>query len=230
MAATALDAWSPKVSNTVSADTLTYAISAGSNRFLVVEVGVESSPARTVSSITYGTQNLTQAFTVNAGSGVALLECWYLNEAGIAAASNSDIVVTLTGSASALHTAARSLQDVDQTTPIAETRTATTNASTPNPVVTSITEANGNFILAANFCGNNTAAAWHADLTERVDQGEVSPGSRLSCADRACSTSGTANVECTSTSQNRAVQGTLEITAASGAAFVASLMLLGVGK
>ncbi len=116
------------VPGSVSNSKTNYSPGVGPNRLLVVAVSNENNNnVRTVTSITWGGQNLTfAAGRTNAGTGSNDLraEIWYLNEAGInnASANCNNFVVTWSGATTEAFTVF-TLKDVDQTTPIAATGT-----------------------------------------------------------------------------------------------------------
>jgi hypothetical protein len=116
------------VTGSVSNSKTNYSPGVGNNRLIVVAVSNENSNnVRTVTSITWGGQNLTfAAGRTNAGSGSNDLrtEIWYLNEAGINAATGfcNDFVVTWSGTTTEAFTVF-TLKDVDQSTPVAATGT-----------------------------------------------------------------------------------------------------------
>ncbi len=114
-------------STVASALSLTFAhtVNAGSNRLLLVGVnlGAESATgsAAVVSTVTYGTKPLTllgAQTSADAGAGGDVrTEIWMLKETDIAAASNTNVVVTITGATNKTITAgATSFFNVDQTT------------------------------------------------------------------------------------------------------------------
>ncbi len=204
----------------VAASTLNYSVSAGSNRVLIACFSWESNGQSQIDSATYGGQSMTQVFqqdTPDGGysSGVA---CFYILDAGIGAASGTTITPTYSGTATddeIIHAA--SYAGVDQTggaTTVPETHTAESNESTPNPFTTiDITEASGNLVIAIVSGGNNTTAAWQADMTEQNDQADSSSFS--SFADRLSTTNANVTIEGTVASQNRVSAGSAEFVAAS---------------
>lgn len=116
------------ISSSVSNSKTNYSPGVGNNRLIVVAVSNENNNnVRTVTSITWGGQNLTfAAGRTNAGTGSNDLraEIWYLNEAGINAATGfcNDFVVTWSGATTEVFTVF-TLKDVDQATPVAATGT-----------------------------------------------------------------------------------------------------------
>lgn len=120
------------VSGSVSTSKTNYSPGLGNNRLLVVSVSNETNNnVRSVTGITWGGQSLVFASSrVNGGSGSNDLraEIWYLNEAGINAASANcnTFVVTWSAGITTETFAVYTLKDVNQTTPV-----ATTNGAAP---------------------------------------------------------------------------------------------------
>jgi len=198
----------------VAAATQAYTVGAGSNRILVAFFSWEFNGQITITGVTYGGQTMVQAFiqdTPDAGfsHGVA---CFYILDAGIAAASTNVITPTynLTPADEIIHAA--SYEGVDQTggaTTLLETNTAETNASTPNPFTTlDLTEADGNVVVAIVGGGNASTCVWQADMTEQTDQADASSFSSVS--DRLSTTNANVTIEGTIASQNRASGGSAE--------------------
>jgi hypothetical protein len=182
----------------------THTASAGSNRLLVVAFGMESVSNRTVTAATYGTRTLTQIGTAVAGgvSGASYdrVYLYYLKEADIAAASSSTISVTWSGTVDDSFISARMFANVDQTTPIRASGSATTNNSTPNPIVSSsITVADGDMAVAAVICGNAATYTWNNSFVEGTDQ--AGSTAQQSAATRAISGS-TTSVAASATGAN----------------------------
>ena len=112
-------------------------INAGSNRILLVECAMEGDGGggQSMTSLTYGGQALTRhAFTV--ASNWSRSEVWYLLEAGIAAASNTNLVVVNTNDQVTLQILR--YDGVDQTNPF---RVAQTQNSNGTPTSASLTVA-----------------------------------------------------------------------------------------
>lgn len=122
----------------------------GSNRLLVVGIGMGGSNAGVTISVTYGASTLTSAGQINSNNqpdGFAQL--FYL----IAPSSGANtITVTNTGGQQRdLTGGSLSFTGVDQTTPLANTNT--NFGSGTNPTVT-ITSASGNMVVDAVVCGS----------------------------------------------------------------------------
>jgi hypothetical protein len=128
---------------------------AGSDRLLILTVGAEANSNVTATSATYGGRAMTQAATTSAGTGPYYrLSIFYLKEADIALATSNNFSVSWSGSTVDVHYSARMYSNVDQNNPIRNVATATTNLSTPNPIVTSsMTVVDGDMVVAAAGCG-----------------------------------------------------------------------------
>ncbi|NND74962.1 MAG: hypothetical protein HKN44_08140 [Ilumatobacter sp.] len=119
---------------------LTHAAEPGTERVLVFiganeDNGTGGSPS--ISSVTYGGQSLTNVNGVRTGTGTPVrIEMWVLDEAGIAAATDSTFVPTWSNTPTLPMYSHAFFAGVDQTTPIADEDTARTNNGTPNPITT----------------------------------------------------------------------------------------------
>ena len=205
---TRIGSWSSGTSSTLS-----HTNGAGSNRIMIVSVGAEYSTTGDATAVSYGGQPLTQGPEITAGPGFSYrLEIWYLLESGIAAASNTTISVTWSGTPDDTMIAAATYGGVDQTTPIPEQNTDSTPSSTPNPLTgADIVEANGNAVVGVGGNGNLTSTTWNSPMTEQVDFSAVS--SAMTVADRLSTTDANVDIEPTWSSQNRAVLVSIEIAA-----------------
>jgi hypothetical protein len=114
-----------------SVSTFNWAHTLGAGSNLCLFVGVTNVTSRTVSSITYGAQNLSAVTggraTTPGGGGETTW--WYL----VAPSGNQTITVTLSGSASGAVAGAIVLADVDQVTPFGTAVTA--NGTSLSPAV-----------------------------------------------------------------------------------------------
>ncbi len=148
----------------------THAAGTGADRLLVVTVGAESNTqgANDIASVTYGGQTLTLAEKLESpDAGFSYLgSLWYLKESALAAASDSTIVVNVTGAFAEFSVAAVTYCNVDQTTPIGSINSAT---SLVDPITVSIVVDAGSAGVAAVGCGNAFEFAWTQDVTERLD-------------------------------------------------------------
>ncbi|MAB78898.1 MAG: hypothetical protein CMJ89_06025, partial [Planctomycetes bacterium] len=152
----------------------THAAGTGSDRLLVVAVGGESSAqgVNSFSAVSYGGQAMTRFMAIetnNAGySFVATL--WHLDEAGIAAASNSTISLTFGGLGFVdVGISAVTYCNVSQTDPIGSTATNLSEGPIVDPISVSIPIAAGNAGLAAAGCGNLSPFIWRQDVILRTN-------------------------------------------------------------
>ncbi len=118
-----LDAFpaTPQLTGTTGNMSGTFTVSGGSNRLLAVAVQCYDSGGSSgqTFSATYGGQPLTPATVENSNRR----QTWigYLNEAGIAAAANATLSVTISGTHTGVSAYVASYSGVDQTTPITAT-------------------------------------------------------------------------------------------------------------
>ena len=163
---TTIKDWTPEFSGTsTTAQTITYAVPAGtnSNRLLVVSIATttRTEGSRTV-TLSYGGQAMTLAQgdmgTTNRRQHTAV---YYLNEAGLDAATNSTLSVRVQDGTSVLTTVWAAVFDfVDQSTPITNSRNLNSGTNTnPFALTTNLNIAAGDqAIFVANSCrvGNNS--------------------------------------------------------------------------
>ena len=166
---------------------LTHTAEAGSNRILILAHGNEwgLADANVLTGLTYGGQAMTNvpAATLTVGTATVMRgEIWYLNEAGIAAATDNIIAPTFAdGSYSAPMFHHGFYSNVDQANPLVDSDAAsrTTAGSLSSPAITTV--ANG-YLVAAAACGAEGPAAW-TNATEQTDQAFGDPpGANLSFA------------------------------------------------
>jgi hypothetical protein len=130
-----LTTWSNIYTNSAGANpgTISYAVSAGSgvNRLLVVAVSTETSTAASQTcTVTYGTRSMTSV-RADGGTTQGHSFLFYLKEADLDLASNTNLVFTMGGATAALTNVYAAVFDgVDQTTPI--------SANTGNTGTTSV--------------------------------------------------------------------------------------------
>ncbi len=103
---------------------LVHATPAGQGRALVFVGMAENNPARTLSGVTYGGQPLTWVASATSGSTPVTVEVWVLNEAGIAAATDSTFVPTWTGAVANENESSFFLGDVNQSSLAGATSTS----------------------------------------------------------------------------------------------------------
>jgi len=188
---------------------LTHTAAAGSNRLLIFEIGYEnnSGDVGDASSVTYGGQALTfitSSFVQSSNSFAARAQLWYLDEAGIAAATNNTFSIIWPG-ASPQQPAygAATFQNVDQASPIVDFSSAFVDGSTPNPITTNVTVVTDGLSLAMAQCGNNGSYSWNNGWIEGIDQALGS--SVNSAADNQETADGTSTASATHSNPNRQV-------------------------
>jgi len=213
MAVTALDA-----ADSGTTSTLTYSVSAGSNRVLVVAVGQENSSGHTAPNVGYGGEAMTRVVWETSGESgyTARADLFVLDDAGIEAASSSVITVTNIAEET-VH--ARSFQGVDQTVMTGSIDSGSSTTTTPNPIQVSVTCQDGSAVVGFAEVGNTSTANWTSgDTTERTDQ--VAASSAGSLSDAEFSSGQTVNAYCQWSSQNRASSVVMELVeAAEGETF-----------
>ncbi len=208
MAIARLDSASSSTSTSFS-----YTVSSGTDRLLVVTVMAGAgSGTPNVSGITYGGQSLTEALR-NAYDNIDV-EIWYLDDAGIAAASGSTVSVSYSSGQDEDSYAAASYTGVDQTTPVSETN-SDGNGGSPNPATGhDVTEADGNLVVSAGCVEGVGSQTWHSDLTEQT--GFTGGNISSSMADRLSSTGGNVSCELTWGSSGTQSLVSVEFAQASG--------------
>jgi hypothetical protein len=184
---------------------LTHTTGSGSNRLLIFVVGYENSSDVGVTTVTYGTRTMTRAVGAVAGTfPYNRVEIWYLNEAGITAASSTTFAVTwgcCSTPAEPMY-AAIAYKNVDQTTPIATTNSATTNASTPNPITAAVTVGGGAVAVSGVIDGNSGSYTWNNSFVEGTDQTHGAQ-TTMSTADKLATSTGTQTASATHSGSNR---------------------------
>ncbi len=192
---TILDAWTTG---------LTHTVSAGSDRLLLFAVGYENASDPGVSAVSYGTQALSPIIGDVAGTTiVGRVELWYLNDAGIAAASGSTFSVTWGGTAPVDPMyAAATYENVNQSTPISDSASNSTDTTTPNPITATVNVTDGDMAVAAAIAGNNGTYAWGGGWTEGTDQTSGAT-TTMSSAENAATASGTDTASATHSGPNR---------------------------
>jgi chitodextrinase len=129
---------------------------AGTNRLLVFVAQSESSG--TLNTVTYGGRGLIRA--VNLTNSTNEVSIWYLDDAGITAASNTTFVTSWSGSESGEGYSSFVLTGVDQANPVKAIRSAADPYTTANVSIptSSITVANGDYSVFAAVRGGAAGA------------------------------------------------------------------------
>ncbi|MFA5375142.1 MAG: hypothetical protein WC455_05230 [Dehalococcoidia bacterium] len=106
---------------------ISYTVNTGSNRLLVVAISsTRNTQGSQTASVTYGGQTLTKQITDETGSYRQHTWLFYLNESGIQAATNSNLVVTITGGTGVMNDVfAAVFTGVNQATPITDSKNYT---------------------------------------------------------------------------------------------------------
>ncbi|REJ97104.1 MAG: hypothetical protein DWQ35_02475 [Planctomycetota bacterium] len=177
----------------------------GDDRLLIFTAGMEDGATETVTSVTYGGQALTEIIGQTTGSGFyGGAQIFYLDEAGISAATSNTFSVTWSGNVNVSFYAARMYENVDQTTPIRDSDQGNSPSSSPNPITTpAMTVVAGDYVVAAAQCGNQNSYTWNNSFTEGTDSGSGS--AQHSTADKLITSSGTQVASATNGGPNRQV-------------------------
>ena len=191
---------------------LTHTVGAGGNRLLMFMVGYENGSDSLISTVRYGGQSLTRINGTVVGA-FDRIELWYLKETGIVAATGNTFVVTYGGTTPPPCTSPRRRsENVDQTTPVLASNVNSTNASTPNPLTTSVSVTADGLAVAAAICGNTGSYTWNNGWTEGLDQSLSSSNS--TAADHPATANGTDTASATHSLQNKAVIVAVSLTVA----------------
>ncbi len=136
-----------------------YTNSSGSNRMLVLTVGMEHSAMVDLTGVTYGGKALTQAvekpISTNAPS-YGRVEVWYLKESDLASAGtgSKSFVFTWSGTPDYTMYAAAVFKNVNQSSPIGNIQSVE-GSGNPMSVASSLSYAAGDVILLTATCGNS---------------------------------------------------------------------------
>lgn len=165
----------------------TKTISTGTQRCLIVVFSMENGDhTRDLTAMNYGGQAMTQISELNVGNGdnafCGRLEAWMLREAGIIAATNTNIVSTFTNAAGFSSVeyceqfAAATYQFVDQTNTIGSTVSAgLNNGTTPLTLQNPLPVDGGGMALNVAMVGNNGEFTVNSGYTERIDNTYFNP-------------------------------------------------------
>lgn len=191
--------------------THTFAVSAGTNRCLIVGITQEGTTLG-APTVTYGGQSMVNVIDIeiNPGTTSQRVTLFFLNDAGIVAASGTTISASNTVAASvSIHAA--SYENAVQSTPT-NTDSDSSTTATPNPLANCdiVTGAANAVVVALSGMGNSGTAAWATPLTERTDQ-QMNATATGSLADDEVPTATTIACECTWTTPNRHVIVALEL-------------------
>lgn len=157
--------------------TQTFPISAGSNRVLIVSEFSRAAPTppTPVTAISYGGQAMTQIIALGSTGGPdSDSGLWFLNEAGIAAASGSGFTLTPNTIGITFSLSAGSYENVNQADPTVDEFSAL-GSSGANPTTQALTSLADGFCVAALTAnagtsdGGATEDASYSNMTERVE-------------------------------------------------------------
>jgi hypothetical protein len=183
---------------------LTHTTGAGSDRLLLFVVGYENGSDTGVSTVSFGGQSLTRIVGAVAGTSIyGRVELWYLNEAGIGAATGNTFSVGWgSGAPSDPMYAAATFEGVNQCRPIGNSASAFTNSSTPNPITAALNVTNRAMAVGGVISGNNGSYVWNNGWTEGTDQVAGST-TTMSSAENAVLATGTDTASATHSGPNR---------------------------
>jgi hypothetical protein len=177
----------------------TRTVPAGTNRVLVAAMCLEKEPPLaspvTMTSCTYGGQAMTKIGELSlydaAGPGEVLAAQFLLNEAGIAAATNTTLVCTpdeAPNSARPLTLVSAAYNNVNQTTPTLNVRSASVITGTTLATTGLSPTANPGVAIQLMCTGKDGSIAPGAGWTEQIDIAEdAGPSTRTHVADRTTS-------------------------------------------
>ncbi|MBD3298684.1 MAG: hypothetical protein GF341_08525, partial [candidate division Zixibacteria bacterium] len=154
---------------------LTHTVGSGTDRLLVFAYAYENGAGpRTVNGVTYGGVSLTLAQSDVSGSSgfVGYSSLWYLDEAGIQAASGNTFSVSLSGGGSSYSPgyAAAVYEGVDQSSPLLDVGSNATASSSPNPLTIPLSVEDGAMSVGNYQCGNTGSYTWNNGWSEVLDQ------------------------------------------------------------
>ena len=165
--------------NSISTSKTSYSAGPGSNRLIVVAVESRLGGGIDATSITWGGQVLTQAHQQTSANGNLQVEIWYLNEAGIAAATAGavwchDFIVTWSGAPINERFVAFTLKDVNQVSPVRDFDGAN-NASATTIALPAVTVAANDLVCYAAGRNANVTHTPPVGYTEITEQSSPNP-------------------------------------------------------
>jgi hypothetical protein len=154
---------------------LTHVAGTGNGRLLVLVVGMENRGDRDLTTVSYGGRVMTQAnerVICSVTVYCVRSEVWYLNEAGIRAATGTSFTVTWSGTADLFepYYSAVTLRNVNQVTPIGDTSSNGTETANPIQVAAALNVTAGDLVLVGATSGNPGSYTPSAGYTEGTDQ------------------------------------------------------------
>lgn len=182
MAVALLDAWAGDTQVATPSD---FAISAGSDRILLVYQFVNPFDASKITGLQAGNQAMThhQDAESDASGGRAVVSLLYLLEAGIAAMADNVIDTPVySGSTPAtvrMHWGAAAFSGVDQTTPFSDTQTNGDESGTVDPITVTLTKTVNGFAVAGCTERASSRSFTITGVTEQLDQGTTNISSAV---------------------------------------------------
>jgi hypothetical protein len=143
----------------------------GASRALIFIAHAEHTAAISSTSVTYGNQPMTKVIEriVYSNSTIAYVAAYILNEAGVAAATNSTFVTTWNVTPPVVGYASVFLDNVDQTTLVGASDSNGT--TTLDPIKTNpLSTINRDMVIEAATCGNSGSYTLSTGFTEGIDQ------------------------------------------------------------
>lgn len=201
-------------------------VSGNANQLLVVSIAAEdaqaSDPDTSVTSVTFGGQILTQVAesTGDADGRLGGSWIWVLNDAGIAAATGTDIVVTFDNamnvSGEGVIVGATIFSNVDQTTPVGpNTGTFYDGGNPTGASVTFDTVSNNSLLFGSMMFGGPTGASNVTTTADVLYHGDVNSDPQGSALTLAAPTAGTQTLSLSYPSSSfRAALAAIEINGA----------------
>ena len=183
-----------------------HTVGAGSDRLLVFLVGYENKHDDIgINAVSYDGESLTRIagdVAISNNNFLVRVELWYLDEAGISAASGNSFSVTFGGpDPRDEHYAAATYAGVDQTSPVFDSATDSTPTGNPNPIEETVSTAQGGMSVAGAYAGKSSSYFTRGNgWTEGIDQSQTS--SRSSSADNPSSGAGSDTASATANSPN----------------------------
>jgi len=152
---------------------LSHAEETGTNRALIFIAHDESpSGTPTLTSVTYGGQTMTKVVEISSGTTGPdsdyqnYVAAFTLNETGVNAATSGDFDPTWSATPGAVAYASVFLQNVDQTTSVGDSDSAST-VSGANPIETgALSTEDGDMVIVAATCGNLNSYTLNNGFTE----------------------------------------------------------------
>lgn len=183
-------------------DDLVIADTAGTNRGLIGFGATEHFSTVTIDDLDYGGQTLEivgEAGTTEGGGNHNYGMMGFLDDAGIAAASNTTLTMNTTATADAQMIHALMYEGVDQTggaTTFPDTFSLGDDSSPADPFPMDVTEVDGGCVVAGFTYMTTGGVTWNAAMTEQTDN-EAATTACTSMADRLSTTNANVDVEAT---------------------------------